>query len=51
MKESIKNKEESAGLGLARVYHETEANLSVRYFRFKKLVEVTATIILQNEED
>ncbi|MBN2444736.1 MAG: hypothetical protein JXJ04_25495 [Spirochaetales bacterium] len=51
MKESIKNKEESAGLGLARVYHETEAKLSVRYFRLKKLVEVTATITLQNEEE
>jgi hypothetical protein len=51
MRESVKNKEESAGLGLARVYHETEAKISVRYFRLKKLVEVSATITLQNEED
>lgn len=51
MRESIKNKQESAGLGLARVYHETEAKISARYFRFKKLVEVSATITLQNEED
>lgn len=51
MRESIKNKEESAGLGLARVYHETKAKLSARYFRLKKLVEVSATITLQNEED
>jgi hypothetical protein len=51
MRESVKNKEESAGLGLARVYHETEAIMSVRYFRLKKLVEVSATITLQNEED
>jgi len=46
MRESVKNKEESAGLGLARVYHETEAKLSARYFGFKRLVEVTAIITL-----
>ena len=51
MRESIKNKEESAGLGLARVSHETEAKLSARYFGFKRFVEVTAIITLQEEED
>jgi hypothetical protein len=51
MRESVKNKEESAGLGLARVYHESSAILSARYFRLKKSVEVTATITLLDEEE
>lgn len=46
MKESIKNKNESAGLGLARVYHEANARVSAYFNKEKNLVEVKASIKL-----
>jgi len=46
MKESIKNKNESPGLGLARVYHEANAKLSASYLGDLELVEVKANIKL-----
>lgn len=46
MKESIKNKNESAGLGLARVYHEASARVSAEYHDEDQIVQVRANIKL-----
>jgi len=46
MKESIKNKNESAGLGLARVFHEASARVSTSYNKEDEIVEVRANIKL-----
>jgi hypothetical protein len=46
MRESIKNKGSSPGLGLARIYHESGASLSVKYIKREKIVEVKASIPL-----
>jgi len=46
MKESIRNKNESAGLGLARVYHEASARVSATYSKESQIVEVKAIIKL-----
>ena len=46
MKESIKNKNESAGLGLARVYHEASAKVSASYDKEAEVVQVKANIKL-----
>jgi hypothetical protein len=46
MRESIRNKGESPGLGLARVYHESKATITVEYNKEKKIVEVRASIPL-----
>ena len=42
MKESIKNKKESAGLGLSRIYYEGDARISVKYYDNDGIVEVNA---------
>jgi hypothetical protein len=42
MKESIKNKKDSAGLGLSRIYYEGEARISVKYYESDGIVEVNA---------
>jgi hypothetical protein len=46
MRESVKDKKASPGLGLARVYHEAQADISAKYFDDEKVVEVKATINL-----
>lgn len=46
MKESIRNKGASPGLGLARVYHESKARITVNYKKDKKIVEVRASVPL-----
>jgi len=42
MKESIKDKKSSAGLGLARIYFEGEAKIQVIYHDADKILEVNA---------
>jgi len=42
MKESIKNKKDSAGLGLARIYYEGDAKISVKYYDKDGIIEVNA---------
>jgi hypothetical protein len=42
MKESIKNKKDSAGLGLSRIYYEGDARLSVKFYEADGIVEVNA---------
>lgn len=42
MKESIKNKKESAGLGLSRIYYEGEAKIGVTFHDSDGIVEVRA---------
>ena len=44
MRESIKNKGHSPGLGLARIYHEAGAEIKANYRKMKKIVEVIITI-------
>lgn len=44
MKESVKNKNSNAGLGLARVYHEATARITAHYSPAEELVEVKACI-------
>jgi hypothetical protein len=44
MRESILNKKKSAGLGLARIYHETNAIISASYNKSEKMVQVKAII-------
>jgi hypothetical protein len=46
MRESIKNKNASSGLGLARVCHEAQADISAKIARKKGTVEIRALIIL-----
>ncbi|MBN2444763.1 MAG: hypothetical protein JXJ04_25630 [Spirochaetales bacterium] len=46
MRESIKNKGSSPGLGLARIYHEAGAKISATYRKIKKIVEVRVEIPL-----
>ena len=46
MRESVKDKKASPGLGLARVYHEAEADITARYYENEKVVEVKAAINL-----
>lgn len=46
MRESVKDKKASPGLGLARVYHEAQADITAKYFDDEKVVEVKATINL-----
>jgi len=43
MKESIKNKKASAGLGLSRIYYEGEARITVTHHESDGIVEVIAT--------
>ncbi len=46
MRESVKNKLASPGLGLARVYHEAQADVSVRVTEKTKIVEIKAIVSL-----
>jgi hypothetical protein len=46
MRESVKNKLASPGLGLARVYHEAQADVSARVTEKKRLVEIKVIINL-----
>lgn len=46
MRESIRNKGTSPGLGLARVYHESKAKITADYKKNKKIVEVRAFVPL-----
>jgi hypothetical protein len=46
MRESVKDKKASPGLGLARVYHEAQAEITARYYENEKVVEVKAAINL-----
>lgn len=46
MRESVKDKKASPGLGLARVYHEAQAEISAKYYDDEKVVEVKATLNL-----
>ncbi|MBN2532768.1 MAG: hypothetical protein JXB88_07755 [Spirochaetales bacterium] len=46
MRESIRNKGDSPGLGLARVFHESKAKITAEYNKEQKIVEVRASIPL-----
>lgn len=46
MRESVKNKLASPGLGLARVYHEAQADVSARVTEKTKIVEIKAIVSL-----